>query len=173
MLVLPSSSKRTIFNNFCNSACLDTPFKDDVLHMYMILPAEFVKILPWRYGEIMLLLDDVGGVCIILVCAHRVILVVLSFMPCASGFRGTFLHSLFLRICVRRLGKSSTPKWRSFLPCFHCSLERCSGYKYIFWLSRVIKLYLLYQDGDIGEKWFLWRPQAPHRSPTFVQIVQP
>ena len=51
-----------ILNNFYNSISPDTPFEYDVLYIYIILPAKFIRILPWRCGEITSLSDDIGGI---------------------------------------------------------------------------------------------------------------
>ena len=74
----------------------------------------------------MLLLDDVGGVCIILVCAHRVILVVLSFMPCASGFRGTFLHTVACSLEYASEGLANL-RPRNGGPSYHASIAPLSA----------------------------------------------
>ena len=50
----------TILNNFCNSKIQLHPFEYDVLHIYALLPTEFVRILWWRCGEIVV---GVGSCC--------------------------------------------------------------------------------------------------------------
>ncbi len=46
-----------ILNNFCNFACPLHPFKYDILYISAILPANFLRILWWRCGEIMFDVD--------------------------------------------------------------------------------------------------------------------
>ena len=50
------------FNNSCDLTSPDTSFEYDVLHIHIIFLVKFVRIVPWRCGEIMLLLVDVGRI---------------------------------------------------------------------------------------------------------------